>query len=312
MNNSAKKWLSAIVVILVVVLIALAVLLVNVLRPENGKAQVSAGFSAGEEASLQHGEAEVIPENEPVPENLITEPEDNMAIETPVCRLYYPREWEDFLHVEMTDGEPYTVLFRAELPSEVSSELFTVRFGEESGNALGYLTTETGDKVLVSVEKHELVPEENWTDEDLFILQAMQAAVRVLESNLPALEPVVPAGELAMPENDGTLMTVATPWAALSYPACWAEYLTTTLNEAAGSVTFYGNVGEHEAVELFTLCFGGEEGVPAGSVSNPEGELDVLVQMAGQSFGDSWSEDEKNMIYAMQEGINDLLAALYL
>ena len=310
MNNSAKKLLWALVAVLIVILIALAVLLVNVPRPENGKAQVSAGFSAGEEVSLKQGEAEVVSENEPVPENLITEPENNMTIETPVCTLYYPRQWEDFLRVEMTDGEPYTVLFWAELPSEVSAELFKVRFGEESGNGLGYLTTETGERLLVSLEKHELVPEESWTEEDLFILQAMQAAVRILESNLPALELVVPAGELPMPVNDGTLMTVETPWAELSYPACWAECLTTAVDEAARSVTFYGEVGEHEAVELFAVSFGGEEGEPTGSVSTPEGELDVFVQMAGQAFDDSWSEDEQNIIYAMREGINDLLAML--
>lgn len=310
MNNSAKKWLWALVGVLIVVMIALVVLLVTGLPPENADAQLSAGFSAGEEASLQQGEAETLLENEPVPENYITEPEDNIAIETPVCTLYYPRQWEDFLRVEMTDGEPYTVLFWAELPSEVSAELFKVRFGEESGNGLGYLTTETGERILVSVEKHELVPEENWTEEDLFILQAMQAAFRTLESNLPALEPVVPAGELAMPENVGTLITVETPWVSLFYPACWAEYLNTTVDEASGTVTFYGVVGEHEAVELFTLCFGGEEGIPFGSVSTPEGDVDVLVQMSSLSFDDSWSEDEQNIIYAMREGINDLLAAL--
>ena len=310
MNNSAKKWLWALVGVLIVVMIALVVLLVTGLQPENADAQLSAGFSAGEEVSLKQGEAEVVSENEPVPENLITEPENNMTIETPVCTLYYPRQWEDFLRVEMTDGEPYTVLFWAELPSEVSAELFKVRFGEESGNGLGYLTTETGERILVSVEKHELVPEENWTEEDLFILQAMQAAFRTLESNLPALEPVVPAGALTMPENDGALMTMETPWASPSYPACWAEYLNTTVDEASGTVTFYGVVGEHEAVELFTLCFGGEEGIPFGSVSTPEGDVDVLVQMSSLSFDDSWSEDEQNIIYAMREGINDLLAAL--
>lgn len=310
MNNSAKKWLWVLVAVLVVVMIALVVLMVTGLPPENADAQLSAGFSAGEEVSLKQGEAEVFSENEPVPENLITEPENNMAIETPVCTLYYPRQWEDFLRVEMTDGEPYTVLFWAELPSEVSAELFKVRFGEESGNGLGYLTTETGERLLVSVEKHELVPEENWTEEDLFILQAMQAAVRILESNLPALEPVVPAGELVLPVNDGTLMTVETPWAELSYPACWAEYLATETDEAARSVTFYGKVGEHEAVKLFMLCFGGEEGIPSGTVSTPEGDMDVLVQMGSQAFDDSWSEDEQIIIYAMREGINDLLAML--
>ncbi len=310
MNNSAKKWLWVLVAVLVVVMIALVVLLVTGLPPENADAQLSAGFSAGEEVSLKQGEAEVVSENEPLTENHITKPEDNVAIETPVCTLYYPRQWEDFLRVEMTDGEPYTVLFWAELPSEVSAELFKVRFGEESGNGLGYLTTETGERLLVSVEKHELVPEENWTEEDLFILQAMQAAVRILESNLPALEPVVPAGELAMPENVGTLITVETPWVSLSYPACWAEYLTTETDEANRSVTFYGEVGEHEAVELFAVSFGGEEGVPAGTVSTPEGDMDVLVQMGSQAFDDSWSEDEQNIIYAMREGINDLLSAL--
>lgn len=310
MNKSAKKWLWALICVLVAVLIALAVLLVSALRPENGSAQLSAGFSAGEEESLPQEESEAAYENEPVMENIVSEPEDNMAVETPVCTLYYPREWENFLRVEMTDGEPYTVLFWAELPSGVSAELFAVSFGEESDNALGYLTAENGERLLVSVEKYELVPDEGRTEEDMFILQAMQAAVRVLESNLPPLEPAVPDGAFSMPENDGTLMAVETPWAELSYPACWAAYLTTAADEETRCVTFYGTVGEHEAAELFTLCFGGEEGVPSGTVSTPEGDAELYVLMADQGFDESWSEDEKNIIYAMWEGINDLLAAL--
>lgn len=310
MNHSSKKWLWALIAVLTVVMLALVVLLVSALQPEGAGARLSAGFFAGEESASQNGEAGEVSADGMETGDIVSAPEDNMEIETPVCTLYYPREWESFIRVSMTDGEPYTVLFWAELPSEVSAELFSVRFGEETGDALGYLTTEDGGSLSISVVKHELVPGEDWTEEDLFLLQAMQAAVRVLESNLPPLEPVVPAGEFSMPENDGTLMTVVTPWAELSYPACWAEYLTTEVDEEARRVTFLGTVGEHDALELFALCFGGEEGVPSGTVSTPEGDVDVLVQMGGPSFDDSWSENEMNMIYAMQEGINDLLAAL--
>lgn len=310
MNNSVKKWLWALVAILVFVLIALAMLLAGALRPGDGDAALSAAFHAPEQEPQPREETTPQSDEIPTAENLITETVDNMAIETPVCTLYYPLEWESLLRVEMTDGEPYSVAFWAELPSEVWAELFTVRFGEETDSPLGYLTTETGERFLVSVEKHALVPDESWTEEDLFILQAMQAAVRVLESNLPALEPVVPVEEFAMPVDDGRMMIVETPWAALSYPARWEEYLTTEVDEETRSVSFYGTVDERDAVQLFVVSFGGEEGMSAGTVSTPEGELDVLVQMGEHPFDDSWSEDEKNIIYAMREEINELLAVL--
>lgn len=311
MNNSAKKWLWALVAVLVAVLIALAILLAGALRPGDRDAVLSAGFHAPEQEPQPQEETAPQGEKMPETESIITgTAEDNMAIETPVCTLYYPREWESLLRVEMTDGEPYSAAFWAELPSEVSAPLFTVSFGEESESVLGYLTAEDGQRLAVSLEKHELVPDETWMEEDIFILQAMQAASRVVESNLPALEPAGAEEPFALPENDGTLMTVETPWAALFYPACWEKYLTAETDETACTVTFLANVGERESVELFVLCFGGEEGMPAGTVSTPEGDVELLVRMGSLSFDDSWSENEKNIVYAMQEGINDLLAAL--
>lgn len=311
MNYSARKRLWALIAVLAVVLIVLAVLLVSALRPEKGDAVQSAGFLTGEGALQPRGESAEQAEEGVAAENIIAEvAEDNMAIETPVCTLYYPREWESFLRISMTDGEPCTVVFSAELPSAVTAELFTVDFSGEGMDILGCLTTAEGERVSVSVRKHELIPEESWTEEDLFILQAMQSAVRVLESNLPPLESVIPEDAYSLPEDDGQLLTVETPWTALSYPARWEEYLTTAVDEKARTVTFFGTVGEREPVELFVLCFGGEEGALAGTVSTPEGEMDLLVRMGEQSFDDSWSEDEKNIVYAMREGINDLLGML--
>ena len=109
-----------------------------------------------------------------------------------------------------------------------------------------------------------------------------------------------------------SLMGIATKYGDLRYPKRWSEQLRTEVVEKGGNaaVEMYGTIGEHEELHLYDVVFGGDEGVPIGTVEADGEKVYVKLISYDLDFDDSWSEDEILTVKAMKEDINYLIDEL--
>lgn len=97
---------------------------------------------------------------------------EEMAIDTPYCKLYYPKKWEDSLKVKKKTDEPYTVEFYATIEKS-DFHLFDFIFNGTDGVLIGELTTDDGNAVKVNVNSYELEIDKLSDDEksNLYLMQ---------------------------------------------------------------------------------------------------------------------------------------------
>lgn len=102
---------------------------------------------------------------------------------------------------------------------------------------------------------------------------------------------------------------IATPYCTLYYPGQWQEGLRTEIvgDEFDCAVCFYGTVVGEEQL-LYTIHFGGAEGIPVGIYETADGVMmDITVEMAEIEIGKNWSQEETDYLCAMQESMNYVL-----
>ena len=87
-----------------------------------------------------------------------------------------------------------------------------------------------------------------------------------------------------------------------TYPARWKDRVRT--EDAEDSVTFYGTVPGKPEQKLFSIEYGQSDGYLIGSLDG----VDVyIVNNDNFDFDSSWTDDEKDEVYAMQEDFNSIL-----
>ena len=112
--------------------------------------------------------------------------EDNvvecMEIETPYCKLYYPKSWEDMIKIKNTEEFGYKVEFYGVLPEKEEQHLFDICFNSDDGELLGFFD---GDEVVnVSFDIVNLELEGDFSSEEADLLYSMQEDVNVLIEKL--------------------------------------------------------------------------------------------------------------------------------
>lgn len=254
----------------------------------------------------------------------IAAPAEDLAIETPYCTLYYPGDWVPFLTVEKTEGEIYSVKFTATLEGEKLQELFTIRFGSRD-DAVGAIRTPEGEQVPISLDIADIQPDDSWSDTDINIAFNMQEALNDVMAVLPLEElSQAPAAQSGTPSQEETVpaetlppemaedMAIDTPHGELHYPSKWADDLTTRIDEMNGyTVAFYCSMEGHEDVYLFAVHFGGGQGSYVKTVWDGNGNsVDIRLSVTELSLDDTWTQEESDVAYAMQEDLNYLLEKL--
>ena len=217
--------------------------------------------------------------------------EKYMEIETPYTTLLYPEQWAEALKVEVTEGDEYVVSFSADVEGETKQPLFDLTFGDGLDNKMGSIQLEDGSVVDVAVNFASLDNVNNDT------ILSMQEAANELLSKLPlSREPIVEAvADLA----------IETSYGNLSFPGEWKD--SVTVQQEDNSVLFYANVNE-QTIKLFAVEFGVDEDSAIGSMLDTNNEsVTVGISMEEINLDNSWSDEEKNMLYTMQESINHVL-----
>lgn len=108
-------------------------------------------------------------------------------------------------------------------------------------------------------------------------------------------------------------LIIDTAFCQLTYPgerARWVDY--EIVDEAVGyTVKFYSTVKDSRT-HLFDICFGGMmEGTGFGMIEDQDGVCwDVVVAIYALEMDDSWTQEEKDLVYSMQEDMNIILDTL--
>lgn len=117
---------------------------------------------------------------------------------------------------------------------------------------------------------------------------------------------------IGAPDESREAIEIVTKYGTLLYPKEWESNLRTEIiDEDIYKVEFYGTVEGKKEQHLFDLSFNGTDGYNLGMLKTESGE-DVSINIVSYSFefDDTWTEDEKNVICAMQEDINYTIGML--
>lgn len=243
-------------------------------------------------AATEPTQAQTIPTQPPTEPAAPTEPDPTaIPVETPCGTLYLPDDWDIPITVTERKGDPLVLAFTAE-----ETALYDLTFSAGASQAMGQKQTADGI-IYVGLQIHEL---EEATD----MLLAMQETVNSLLVQL-ALEPVAPgAGETR------TEIRLDTAYGQLLYPAKWQDLLKTEQPEDR-LLEFRCCLPGKDPQLLFTVLFGiGTDG-PSAAITAPDGtRTEVYILVAEPEFDSSWTREETDTYYAMQEDMNYLLDAL--
>lgn len=116
-----------------------------------------------------------------------------------------------------------------------------------------------------------------------------------------------PAAEKTDPDTVG----VETPWGTLFYEARWADVMLTEQEQTGDSlyVRFYAEM-DGCRYDLFTVTIGADE-ANAGQITDYRGTArNVFVTMEDPGNLSDLKDEQKNVLYAMQEQINFVIGRL--
>lgn len=289
----------------------------EVLPPETTEAaaETTAGVTETTEETQALTEA-TVPETTAVPAEM--EEYEGSRIETPYFTLQYPEELSDHLTVVKTSDSPYTLEFYAMLEGRPEQRIFDIRLGKDVPGNMGMVKTDSGE-IRVELILYRFVPGEDWSEGEINTVLAMQEAANDMLEQLDLVEISQSGGQSGpvetAPESSIVNMTlIKTPYCTLHYPVRWKDYLVTeqTENEDTGvySVAFYGKVEGSEKCLLFTIAFGGDEGDQLGAIVRDSGEFVTVNLLMADPDLTGWPEENIQILYSMQEAVNELIAEL--
>lgn len=290
-------------------------------------------------------EETIVAEETSVPETTETATEtmtlpraaEDHIIETPYGDLRFPGDWVPFLKTETTE-DPYTVTFFAALDTrEEPQKLFALSFGGDAEKAVAAVKTVDG-YAAVSVDYETFNLDETWSARDINIIYTMQDTLNHIMENLPLEDadvllppqtaPGSPVGNgnqesqpkpqeaapgsAELPESMKEDLAMDTPYMELHYPAKWADSLSIHVDEENGfAVGYYCSMEGHEELLLFTVSFGGQNGIPLKTIKTAEGEMvEIRIDVPELSMSSDWLQEEQDTARAMQEDLNYLLERL--
>ena len=102
-------------------------------------------------------------------------------------------------------------------------------------------------------------------------------------------------------------LKVETKYGELYYPDTYEDCVETKINDENGyKVEFYGLVDGKEPQHIFDVCFNSDDGDLLGYIDNTKAEeiVNLSIDLIELDFDDSWTDDEMNFIYSMQDERN--------
>lgn len=115
---------------------------------------------------------------------------------------------------------------------------------------------------------------------------------------------------LPVPAEDHIISTL---YGDLHFPGDWAPFLKTEITENPYTVTFFAVLdGRDNPQKLFSLTFGGKAEEAAAAVRTGDGYVALAVINEDFIPDDTWTDQEVNIVFTMQEALNTVLENLSL
>lgn len=108
------------------------------------------------------------------------------------------------------------------------------------------------------------------------------------------------------------MLTISTPYCDLQYPDLWPDFFRHSGSENGGAYTetFYCSMNGQE-LELFRIVFNGEGSeFVLGTVKADGQTVPVSVEILDVTVDESWTQGERDTVYAMAEGVNDVIQSI--
>lgn len=236
-----------------------------------------------------------------------SEPEDlaeDVVIETPYCKLYYPGSWKDSLRTEVQEGDPYVVTFYGTVSKKEEHALFDIVFNGVGDFELGYVSGENDEPVCVGIVYYDIDPDADWTEKESNTIFAMQEAAGYLIDHIPLVQQT---GET----EDVDDLQIQTPYGVLNYPGKWNGLVKIDITTDDGYVVTFSGLLADVYYPLFDIVFADHAEAALGYLSMETGErVSVGVRTYEIGVDDDLTPEMQQRFYEMQEGLNDVLADL--
>ena len=103
---------------------------------------------------------------------------------------------------------------------------------------------------------------------------------------------------------------ITTPYVTLRYSEKWLNYLKTEKNfKEESNVTFFACI-DGKNIELFTVHFNEDGAMPIGVLNLESNSVYIAFSYADLKLDDTWTQNEKDIVNAMQEQINYIINRL--
>ena len=174
-----------------------------------------------------------------------------LPIETPYCILNFPRQWENYLDVTITEELPCRVIFSCKFSQDRVFPLFEIGFNSPNGQIQGAVTTDGVNSIKVSYLDYEAPGQSEMNAEEWEIYTAMEACSQDLIGRIPFAN-----GSQAGNVED---VVIETPFVNLTFPGRWADYLYVETEDGQDyTVHFHAKFPDGEAYRIFSLTFSWE------------------------------------------------------
>lgn len=231
---------------------------------------------------------------------------------TPYCTLEFPKEWQEYMtYKESEDKGVFTENFYCSIGKK-QARLFAVHFGETSeGELLGNLKFEE-EMIPIYIEIFTLSDKTDWTDEEKNIIAEMTEAVNEVIQSIKKNKSFSEAKDTGERGVEYDYIEIETPYCTLKFPDKWEQYLEYEINDenSVFSIEFFANIKQQKK-KIFTVNFGDtneKDGV--GYIKTEKMEMPVSVKIEEIVLDDSWTEKEKDILYAMGECVNDVIQSI--
>ena len=108
---------------------------------------------------------------------------DELVIDTPYGKLYFPGQWAEELEVTTDESDGYEVIFHGTIAGHDPQPIFAVNFGGTKGTVVHTMNTENGVVFYVRLRTFEL-DTAGWSAVDQATIRAMQEDLNHLLAKL--------------------------------------------------------------------------------------------------------------------------------
>lgn len=146
----------------------------------------------------------------------------------------------------------------------------------------------------------------------LIYIATSKASPQKEQTAQPSLPPATVPTEGEVLPPDRSMMTIETEYGELTYPAAWKDYLRTEQKREGNNlkVTFSADCGG-ALYELFVVTIGELDDTVLGVVKDTGGvSRNVYVSVSDLPDLSALDEQSQNTVFAMQEGVNELIEGL--